>query len=211
MFNANIGYKARRKFWRKWPKFWTTKYCLYSNTMSTIWQWATWNTKIVKRAIKLETNRKRQAEEEFTLIQGLAQSLAERKSKAQESNQPATYPVESFCKYVAQTMYEPESDTWHKSNPVSSKNWFSSSRKPIWISVWHQNDHSHNFSNKRIHNVAWQALTITRWAHILSSSPQNDSLCHNFNAPVAMWKLQNMQSDHTPEDGHWSIQQLYCN
>ena len=61
----------------------------------------------------MKPNRKRQAEEEFDLIQGLAKSIAERKLKAQKSDKPATNSVESFCNYVTQTTYELDSGVLH--------------------------------------------------------------------------------------------------
>ena len=63
--------------------------------------------------LNLKPNRKRQAEEEFNLIHGLAKSIAERKLKPQKSDKPATNSVESFCNYVTQTTYELDTGVLH--------------------------------------------------------------------------------------------------
>lgn len=47
------------------------------------------------------------------MIQGLAKSIAERKSQAHKSDKPATNAVESFCQYAAQTMNEHDPGVQH--------------------------------------------------------------------------------------------------
>ena len=153
-----------------------------------------------KEPLNLKPNRKRQAEEEFNLIQGLAQSIAEGKSKAQKSDKPATNPVESFCQYVAQTMLELDTGvrhlTQHKISPIlfqaqtgslAQENQFGS-MAPVRPQPQFFQPENTQYSLTGLNNQS-----VSRYSQFnvqqQRSSPQNDSLCHNVSAPVGMWRL----------------------
>ena len=66
-----------------------------------------------KATFNMKTNRKRQAEEDFSIIKGLAQSIAEKRSRLERLSTPATNPVESFSQYIAQSLSELDTNMRH--------------------------------------------------------------------------------------------------
>lgn len=61
----------------------------------------------------IKPNRKRQADEEFKLIRGLTESIAERKKRRQMLENQSTGPDEAFGRYVIQTLSELDSYVKH--------------------------------------------------------------------------------------------------
>ena len=62
--------------------------------------------KSTKEPLKIKPSRKKQAEEEYKLIKGLAQSIAEKRSKKPKVDSKLSSTAETFGRYVAQTLTE---------------------------------------------------------------------------------------------------------
>ena len=161
----------------------------------------------------MKPNRKRQAEEEFKIIQGLAQSLAERKSKTQKSNKPATNPVEPFCQYVAQTLSALDTGVRHLAEHKISQILFQAQTGTLAqenpygsIAPIQPQPHFFQTENTQYSLTGMNNQAVSTYSPFNAqqphSSPQNDSAGHNFNARTGIWSLQNTQGGHTPEDRH---------
>ena len=70
-------------------------------------------TKSTKEPIKIKPNRKRQADEEFKLIKGLTESIAEKRNKRQTSENQSAGPDDAFGRYILQTLSELDKDVKH--------------------------------------------------------------------------------------------------
>ena len=68
--------------------------------------------KSTKEPTKIKPNRKRQADEEFKLIKGLTESIAERRKRKLIENQSAS-PDDAFGRYIIQTLAELDSNVKH--------------------------------------------------------------------------------------------------
>ena len=70
-------------------------------------------TKSTKEPIKIKPNRKRQADEEFKLIKGLTESIAEKRNKRRTSENQSAGPDDAFGRYILQTLSELDKDVKH--------------------------------------------------------------------------------------------------
>lgn len=70
-------------------------------------------SKSTKEPIKIKPSRKKQAEEEYKLIKGLAESIAERKSKKPKVDTKLSSTAETFGRYIAHTLTELDTHVQH--------------------------------------------------------------------------------------------------
>ena len=139
-----------------------------------------------KEPIKLKTNRKRQAEEEYKVIQGLAQNIAEKRQKKANLEKSASNPVLSFCKYVAQSLTELEPQVRHVAQHRISEILFQAQTGTL------------------VQENQYRQPNRPQPQHFQSYPPQQ----HNFTPNSDIWRMVNpnisqstLQSTNPPADG----------
>ncbi len=172
-----------------------------------------------KEPLKLKPNRKRQAEEEFKLIQGLAHSIAERKAKTQQTKKPATNHVESFGLYVTHTLSELDTRTQHlaehkineilfkaQSGLLAEEYSYETMNMPMRPQQQFLQPYGMQYSMTGMN----QPISTNSQFHVEEqySVTQNNSMHPNSNTPKGNWGLQNAQGAATQADRHKNIQQL---
>ena len=169
--------------------------------------------KSTKEPLKLKPNRKRQAEEEFKLIKGLSQSIAERR-QAQKAKKPVTNPLETFGNYVGQTLSELDNSirhlAQHRINEILFQAQTGTLRQdnllgilpPIQAQPPLYQPQPQNYNRAGVNNPP-SSLHPQLNVQIRSPSSQPVGLLLNRNISTNIWAMPNIENNnYSPEANH---------